>query len=289
MPHSRTATARQANAWASGNVTVLTLIVAIVILSLSTPCKARGPYGAPPENLKLHLQALVRAYPDWISGYNDKFLFLKNGSKFPISDGRTNKSFDELLETPDIDDMFFVPYPMGTTPKQPEKNFDPGRVRYDPLFTTMYGDCRKHQVNRNLRKVAWLPRHNGGYVSITAVNGVDKALRSISYELDRLPTSLIKYLLPIGGTYNCRNISGSRTRSMHAFAAAIDINPTFSNYWRWASNQAKEIKWKNRIPLQIIQIFEEHGFIWGGYWYHYDTMHFEYRPELLGIAPHSRE
>src|SRR5690242_16362928 len=28
--------------------------------------------------------------------------------------------------------------------------------------------------------------------------------------------------------------------------------------------------------------FEQHGFIWGGRWAHYDTMHFEYRPELLG-------
>src|SRR5262245_1812136 len=27
--------------------------------------------------------------------------------------------------------------------------------------------------------------------------------------------------------------------------------------------------------------FEKYGFIWGGHWYHYDTMHFEYRPELL--------
>jgi len=28
-------------------------------------------------------------------------------------------------------------------------------------------------------------------------------------------------------------------------------------------------------------VFERHGFIWGGRWWHYDTMHFEYRPELL--------
>ena len=33
--------------------------------------------------------------------------------------------------------------------------------------------------------------------------------------------------------------------------------------------------------LLIVEIFERHGFIWGGKWYHYDTMHFEYRPELL--------
>jgi len=31
-----------------------------------------------------------------------------------------------------------------------------------------------------------------------------------------------------------------------------------------------------------VAVFERHGFIWGGKWFHYDTMHFEYRPELLG-------
>jgi hypothetical protein len=30
-----------------------------------------------------------------------------------------------------------------------------------------------------------------------------------------------------------------------------------------------------------VEVFERHGFIWGGKWNHYDTMHFEYRPELL--------
>ena len=39
--------------------------------------------------------------------------------------------------------------------------------------------------------------------------------------------------------------------------------------------------YKNRIPMEIVRIFEKHGFIWGGRWSHYDTMHFEYRPELL--------
>ncbi|MGC1959145.1 MAG: M15 family metallopeptidase, partial [Pseudolabrys sp.] len=38
---------------------------------------------------------------------------------------------------------------------------------------------------------------------------------------------------------------------------------------------------RNRIPIEIVRIFEKQGFIWGGYWYHFDTMHFEYRPELL--------
>jgi hypothetical protein len=41
------------------------------------------------------------------------------------------------------------------------------------------------------------------------------------------------------------------------------------------------LPYRNAIPLEIVRIFEKHGFIWGGAWYHYDTMHFEYRPELL--------
>jgi hypothetical protein len=33
--------------------------------------------------------------------------------------------------------------------------------------------------------------------------------------------------------------------------------------------------------MEVIKIFEEYGFIWGGNWALIDTMHFEYRPELL--------
>ena len=33
--------------------------------------------------------------------------------------------------------------------------------------------------------------------------------------------------------------------------------------------------------IELVNIFEKNGFIWGGRWYHYDTMHFEYRPEMF--------
>ena len=46
-------------------------------------------------------------------------------------------------------------------------------------------------------------------------------------------------------------------------------------------NKHGAIPYRNKIPMEIVDIFEKHGFIWGGKWYHYDTMHFEYRPELL--------
>ena len=237
-------------------------------------------YGAPVPNIDVYLDRLVNAYPEAIASRTNEYLIMKNGTKLPISDQRTDKSFNELLEHPDIDDMFYVQYPAGTPPKPPPKNYDPGRVRFEPLFTAMYGDCSKNQVTAKLRTIDWLPAHNGGRIAVTRMNDVDKALTNVSRELDGLPSANFKFLIPTSGTYNCRAIAGSSARSMHGYGAAIDVNAKLSDYWRWSKDLVNPI-WKNQIPIEIVRVFEKHGFIWGGYWYHFDTMHFEYRPELL--------
>jgi D-alanyl-D-alanine carboxypeptidase len=258
-----------------------TAVVSGCILLLCVgPGIADDRYGAPPPDINVYLEKLVRAYPDWIASSDGEHVVLKSGAKFAVSDHRTDKTFEELIEHPDIDDMFYVPYPAGSEPKQPPKNFDPGRVRYEPLFVAMYGDCKKNEVSRKLKTIAWLPAHHGGHVAITAANGVDQALAAVSQELDALPGDFTKYLVPTSGTYNCRSIAGSSVRSMHAYGAAIDINATYSDYWRWSKDLSSPV-WKDRIPVEIVRVFEKHGFIWGGTWYHFDTMHFEYRPELL--------
>ncbi len=259
------------------------LVAGALLLSSTHPLQAEPSYGTPPADLKHHLNRLLQAYPDWIGGFDDQFLTMKDGRKFAISDGSTGKAFRELLERPDIDDMFYTAYPAGTTPRQPDENNDPGRVRFEPLFVAMYGDCYKTGLAGRLRSIDWLPRHQGGRVSVTTVNGVDKALEAVSRDLDNLPDSFVKYLKPNSGTFNCRKIAGSTARSMHAYGAAIDINSKHGDYWRQSMASAKYPKWKNRVPVEIVRIFEKHGFIWGGYWYHYDTMHFEYRPELLPL------
>lgn len=235
-------------------------------------------YGAPPAEVDRHLQRLVRAYPDHVRTYDREYLYLIDGTKFRISDGRKGKTFQQLLEAPDVDDMFFVAYPFGSDPKPPAPNSDPGRVRYEPLFVAMYGDCYRGEVTKRLRTIRWLPRHGGGTVSVTTVNGVDKALERVSAELDELSGDFMKFLKPSAGTYACRPIAGSTARSMHAYGAAIDLNTAFAHYWRWSGGAGR---WQNNYPKTIIDIFAKHGFIWGGYWYHFDTMHFEYRPELL--------
>ena len=259
------------------------IFAATLILISTSVCPALSGdlFGGPPLNISAYLDKLVSSYPDWIKSHDNEFVVMKSGIKLPISDHKTNKSFDELLEHPDIDDMFYAQYPAGTTPKQPAKNYDPGRVRFEPLFKAMYGDCRRNEVDPKLRTIEWISAHGGGHVAITTVNGVDKALSLVSKELDTLPAAFIKFLMPSAGTYNCRTVAGSSVRSMHAYAAAIDLNSRYSDYWRWSTKGAADPVWKNQIPIEIVRVFEKHGFIWGGYWYHFDTMHFEYRPELL--------
>ncbi len=255
-------------------------VAVLMIALLRVEAFAEDRYGAVPDSIKQDLDQLVAAYPDTVAGHDGTFLMLKNGARLRISDGRTGKTFQDLLESPDIDDMFYARYPANAEPKQPGTNSDPGRVRFAPLFAAMYGDCNKNEVARNLRAVKWLPKHGGGSVKVTTVNGVATALEKVSRELDELPADFVKYLLPAAGTYHCRTVAGSRAISMHAYGAAIDINTKHADYWRWSADRSTP-RWRNRIPVEIVRIFEEHGFIWGGAWYHYDTMHFEYRPELL--------
>ena len=103
----------------------------------------------------------------------------------------------------------------------------------------------------------------------------------MSTELDKLPDSFVKYVVPLASKgYNCRAIAGTTRPSAHGHGIAIDINVAWSNYWRYVGRPPKTTR-TNRIPWEIVEVFEKHGFIWGGKWYHYDTMHFEYRPELL--------
>ena len=223
------------------------------------------------------LDALVRAYPDFLLSHDGKVLIWRDGTRMPVSDGRSDKSFEEKLRNPSILDQLSIHYAKGPLGAPPGPQDDPGRFRNVALFDKMYGDCSKGEVQKKLTMVAWLPKSGGGIVQITTVNGVADRLRAVSEELDRLPPEIKKYAFPSAGTFDCRAVRDTGNRSAHAWGAAIDINTKFADYWLWARNGA----YQNRIPFELVEIFERHGFIWGGKWGHFDTTHFEYRPELL--------
>lgn len=255
------------------------------VLVLATGAHAGERYGRNPDDLNEHLERLVAAYPDVIKGFDDKALILRNGESLPLSDGREDKTFDQLLDDPDIGDMFAFAYPVGAKPAQPARDFDPGRIRNERLFRALYGDCAKGEVSAHMRSVGWVPAHGGGKVRFNARARAADALEAVSRDLDKLPGDFSKYLAPSAGTYNCRAIAGTKRQSMHGYGVAIDLHTKYSAYWQWSKPGADGLhKWQNQIPVEVIDIFEKHGFIWGGRWYHYDTMHFEYRPDLVGEA-----
>lgn len=221
-------------------------------------------------------QKLVQAYPKFLSGYEGGDLIWQDGTWMKLSDGKQNKTPDQAIESPDLDDMFVAPYPKGRPAALPTT--DPGRVRYTPFFQKMYGDCTKGEVQKKLVDVPWLPAQGGGVLRVTSINGVDKALKAVSNELSRLPKRTIEtYLVPSAGTFSCRPVAGTNRPSAHGWGIAIDIAVKKSDYWRWSPR----LLYRNRIPYEIVETFERHGFIWGGKWKSFDTMHFEYRPELL--------
>jgi D-alanyl-D-alanine carboxypeptidase len=226
--------------------------------------------------------ALLKAYPDFLDRIEQNDLVWKDGTRMRIDDGKGAKAFDALLDDPDIKDMFLMKYPLGEQGLAPAVNFDPGRIRHAPLFKKMYGDCHSAGFMANMTDVVWLPSRYGKSLKFSKINAAAAALQRVSDELDSLPQRFLTYLKPTQGTYNCRLVAGTKRESTHGLGIAIDIAGTHSHYWMWSKPDADgRYAYRNEIPWEIVQIFEKHGFVWGGKWYHSDTMHFEYRPEIV--------
>jgi hypothetical protein len=207
-------------------------------------------------------RCLAAAYPESVRGFHDGSVLLSDGTKLPWSDGRL-KTADQRIDDPDLADMFAVAYPAGAGEGVPAD--DPGRARVTALFEALYGK------KPPLEEVAWF----GHKLPFNGRQGAAAALRRVASDLEKLPAPLRKFFTVTSGTYNPRNIAGTNRPSAHSWAIAIDLDTANSDYWRWSG------AYRNRIPLAIVRVFERHGFIWGGRWRHFDTMHFEYRPELL--------
>lgn len=228
---------------------------------------------------------LIAGYPGIVTAVENNAVHFADGTTLPLDDGRGDKTFDAWLADPDIADMMRLAYPSGAAATPPARNFDPGRARNAAFFAKVYGECRRRGVVDKLVSVRWLPKKFGRAISITAVNRVAEKLRAVSDELDQLPARFDRYLFPIGGTYVCRTIAGTSQPSAHGYGIAIDIALKYAHYWRWPKvPPAGDVTYRNQIPMEIVSVFEKHGFIWGGRWYHHDTMHFEYRPELLPLS-----
>lgn len=223
-----------------------------------------------PENVR----KIMKVYPDFNISYSDNHLVFTDGTTIVYDDGR-EKSFVEKLDDCDVEDMFSMTYDRDAT--IPAYLNDCGRGRSEQLYKKMYGNSEA-EVKKNLVDVEWF----GQKIPFTKINSANLQLAKVAADLKAMP-EMKKYLTKASSFY-WRKVRGANRQSAHSYGIAIDINTTYSNYWLWSNPKCSEtdkLKYENQIPLEIVKVFEKHGFVWGGRWYHYDTMHFEYRPELL--------
>jgi hypothetical protein len=192
---------------------------------------------------------------------------LPDKSEIAYDDGR-RKSAEERLEHPDIEDVFAQRYLKGPIKPVVTVDEDPGRARLDDLLRQSY-------PKSGLVKVDILGK------KLTVHKNAAAAFTRVAARLAKMNDRSAKpFLENLGGTYVPRNIAGTDRPSAHSWGISIDLNPSLTHYWRWQ----KDGHWKNTVPQSIVDAFEAEGFIWGGRWYHFDTMHFEYRPELLDAS-----
>ncbi len=242
--------------------------------SFDTLCVIENNNAVSVDTIPLYAQKIIDAYPDFDLKYESGYLIFTDGTKITCDDGK-EKNFVEKLDNCDIEDMFSMKY--DSTATTPSYLNDCGRGRNEELFKKMYGNSEQ-AARKNLVSIEWF----GQKIQFTMVNGAAEQLKKVASELQKMPQ--YRKFLTNASSFYWRKVRGANRQSAHSYGIAIDINTSYSNYWLWSNPKCKEtdkIRYENRVPIEIVRVFEKYGFIWGGRWYHYDTMHFEYRPEFL--------
>jgi hypothetical protein len=124
---------------------------------------------------------------------------------------------------------------------------------------------------------------------------IAEALRKVASDCDALRRTDPQAARFLGGLskidgFNYREVAGTLSRSYHSYGLAVDLIPKSYGgkdpYWRWLMDGTDrwwatpyERRWM--VPASIVAAFEKQGFVWGGKWMFFDTMHFEYRPEIF--------
>lgn len=237
------------------------------------------------EKLFPIVSALAIGYPKVFAGLEtgpgNRLMVCAAGGKFVYDDGG-KKTFEERLDHPDIEDMFEQTYPLTNPTDRLPPDFDPGRVRVEAFFRALYGDSES-AVAQNCIAIDFC----GSKVKFNARCGAADALRAVAADLMKVfvqKPALRVYVQKLAGTFNWRKIAGTERLSNHSFGTAIDLNLDKAAYWRWQKPEQLQTFSRKDWPNEIVEAFERHGFIWGGKWWHFDTMHFEFRPEIIAYA-----
>lgn len=230
------------------------------------------------NTMKQDILCLMMAYPEHIKNIevaDDKVYLIMSSGKKILYDDKKQKTLQEKEINGDIQDMMEQIYPLESIDQLMSEDYNPGRIRVYPLLKEIYGEYQKN-IENNLTNVSI------GYKNclFNKNNNASKALENVSKEISLLPQKSISIVFPTNGTFNYRFISGTNRLSPHAFGIAIDLKSDSRDYWKWTSRKEGEKRLQS-YPKDVVKVFEDNNFIWGGKWGRFDILHFEYRPELI--------
>ncbi|MFN4153789.1 MAG: M15 family metallopeptidase [Paracoccaceae bacterium] len=208
---------------------------------------------------------------------------LADGSLIPMGQDMGRAPAARLAD-PSLREQFHDVYPLAFDLTAREVPWhDPGRARVEALFAALYGGSEP-AVGAHLKKVAISGKAKASFL-ISEQQGAACQMRAALVAVEALSSDWGAAFRNVGGSFNWRRIAGTTRMSAHSYGIAFDLNADLGGYWRWSGRAEGDAgAYDNRIPQDVVQVFERHGFIWGGKWHHFDGMHFEYRPEIILYA-----
>jgi hypothetical protein len=250
-------------------------------------------------------RALVAAYPDYVlsaelrtieSTGSADWAVLVGDTWFYYADGKLLP--EELLHrAPEYDPIFFYSHPRGLSRSTPPELISRRRetggmgttrrhARSPHFFNALYRAHNRNEASRQIRTIRFLGKNiNVHYMIVEKLTLIEERIMEAA-KTDTQVQAYLNNIETIAG-WSWREVSGSQTRSFHSYGVAIDILPRELGgrqiYWQWAGPNWRSIPHERRYnpPDAVIRAFESFGFFWGGYWLPFDTIHFEYRPEVF--------
>ena len=156
------------------------------------------------------------------------------------------------------------------------------------FFFSVYGKTVE-EINKNLKPVKIFGKTH----LFNKKNNAAASLRKSLEEIERTAKSSNEIRKWIDGissinTYSRRTVANENRPSLHSLGIAIDfvIAKSKNVYWLWSSRYKGDwwnipIDERDEAPQKVVEIFEKYGFVYGGKWFRFDCMHFEYRPEII--------
>ncbi|MDR3302399.1 MAG: M15 family metallopeptidase [Spirochaetaceae bacterium] len=286
------------------------LCAVILSLSLEAALFAQIPGAAPAENgeapdkAELLMKALSAAYPrligqavrldnDWAVTLRGEWFYYTDGKLLPerLRPQAANYSPQPFYKYPEKQPAWKKPSPEEAERlAQAAKNRQNGGAanRSIIFFDTLWNIHNRDEAWNQVKTIKFLGKSIMVHHAILEPVALVEQRINAAARRDAVVAAWLKQIHTVSA-WNWRNIADVKTRSNHAYGTAIDILPKKPNgetYWLWTAK--KKAAWWN-VPYSqrvqpteaVIKIFEDYGFIWGGKWAFYDTMHFEYRPEIL--------